>query len=310
RKIADILAMKGDFRESLSRYKKVKGLMDESNNLIEHIIINLNRARIHQYNDSYEDSKENYKIAERILHEFSLENINNQITLEKGLLYINNKEDELFEEIKNQLDENKEENPVLFETWIGYLDGLKLMQANQIDEAYTMLVNTLQKALERDKLVSVGTLFNLIRSIILLNKDNLDQPFVTEEVNNYIGLINGIVTESKFYYLKGLLFLVDLLWQVKIKGGKDYNEIIVQASEYFASTGIEEFGNLLIVLQFNISRWEGQEDTRIQTILSTPKKYDSPEEAILEFLEKASRALFIENLLITEREILQTLYQK
>ncbi len=310
RKIADILAMKGDFRESLSRYKKVKGLMDESNNLIEHIIINLNRARIHQYNDSYEDSKENYKIAERILHEFNLENINNQIALEKGLLYINNKEDELFEEIRNQFDENKEENPVLFETWMGYLDGLKLMQANQIDEAYTMLVNTLQKALERDKLVSVGTLFNLIRSIILLNKDNLDQPFVTEEVNNYIGLINGIVTESKFYYLKGLLFLVDLLWQVRIKGGKDYNEIIVQASEYFASTGIEEFGNLLIVLQFNISSWEGQEDTRIQTILSTPKKYDSPEEAILEFLEKASRALFIENLLITEREILQTLYQK
>ena len=77
------------------------------------------------------------------------------------------------------------------------------------------------KALEKDSLISVGTLFNLIRSTVLMNKDNLNQPYVSEEINNYIGLINGIATETNFYYLKGLKFLVDLLWQLIAKGEKD-----------------------------------------------------------------------------------------
>ncbi len=310
RKIADILAVKGDFRESLSRYKKVQGLMDESNNLIEHVIINLNRARINQIRDNYEETKDDYKAAERILQEFNLELFNDQVSLEKGLLYIYSGEEELFDEIITKLKERHTEGFTVSEIWISYLEGLKLLHANQFEEGYSKLVSTLQKALEEDKLISVGTLFNLIRSIVLVNKDDLNQPFVSEEINNYIGLINGIVSETNYYYLKGLKFLVDLLWQLITKGQRDYNEIIVQASEYFASTGIEEFGNLLLVLQFNISEWEGQEGTKIQSIFGSPKKYDSPEEALMEMLEKSNRALFLENLLSTEREILQSLYQK
>ncbi|TET80752.1 MAG: hypothetical protein E3J43_01780 [Candidatus Heimdallarchaeota archaeon] len=85
----------------------------------------------------------------------------------------------------------------------------------------------------------------------------------------------------------------------------DYNEIVVQASEYFASTGIEEFGNLLLTLQYNIGDWEGQTESRIRTILGAPKSYESPKIALLEILEKSNKLLFIEEILRTENRFLK-----
>ena len=113
------------------------------------------------------------------------------------------------------------------------------------------------------------------------------------------------MTESNFFYLKGILYLVNLLWQLIASEDEDYNEIVIQASEYYASTGIEEFGNFLLILQYNIGEWFGQKDTKIQSILITPKKYKSPEVALMEILEKTGKAIILENLLTIEKDILQ-----
>ena len=307
RKIADILAIKGDFKESLARYKKVQELMPDKTNTIENSIISLNRARINQYLSNYEKTKEEYKIAERFFFENNLDDILTQIIGEKGLLYIFSEEDELFEGIINDLQERADEGKKDADIWIHYLKGIKQIQNREYNEAYGNLITTLQSTLESNNLISVGILFNLIRTIVEIYKENLKQPFISEEVKNYIGLINGIVTESHYFYLKGILYLVNLLWQL-IAEDEDYNEIIVQASEYYASTGIEEFGSLLLILQYNIGEWFGQKDTRIHSILATPKKYGSPEEALMEILVKAGKAIILEKLLTIEKEILQQMH--
>ena len=305
RKIADILAVKGDFRESLARYKKVQELLPDKSNTIENSIISLNRARINQYLGNYDQTKEEYRFAERFFFENNLEDILTQIIAEKGLLYIFSEEEELFEEIIGELQERADEGKEDADAWILYLNGMKQIQNKEYNEAYGNLITTLQSTLESNSLISVGVLFNLIRTIVEIYKENLKQPFISEEVKNYVGLINGIVTESNFFYLKGILYLVNLLWQLIASEDEDYNEIIVQASEYYASTGIEEFGNFLLILQYNIGEWSGQKDTKIQSILATPKKYESPEIALMEILEKTGRAIILENLLTIEKDILQ-----
>ena len=307
RKIADILALKGDFQESIIRYKKVQEITVEANNLIENVIINLNRARINLYLENYDKIIDDYKYAERFLFENGLEEILVDILAEKGLLYIFDDKEELYNEIIEKLGEREKEGIDIAKTWIKFLKGIKQIQAGEYNDAYGSLISTLQEALEVDKLISAGVLFNLIRIIVEIYKENLEQSFVTEEVNNYLGLINGIVNESNFYYLKGLSYLVNLLWQIITNQERDHNEIIVQASEYFASTGIEEFGNFLLILQFNIAEWLGMEGVKIQSVFATPRKFESPQIALMELLEKAGRAIILENLLSTEREILENL---
>ena len=308
RKIADILAIKGDFKESLARYNKVLGLLSEEEDYVENVIINLNKAKVNMYLGKFEDSKENYKYAERYLIDNNLEFILNKLYVEKGLLYIVEENEELFIEVLNQLKESKEEIPEL-DNWIVYLEALKKMYNDEFVESYTSLATTIQKTLETDKLISSGILFNLILLVIEINKDNLRDPFVAQEVDNYIGLLNGLVIDASYYYLRGVLFLVDLLWQFIVKGERDYNEIVVQASEYFASTGIEEFGSFLLTIQYNISEWEGTKGTTIRSILGAPKTYDSPETVILEILRKTSRNLFVEDILAGEKNILQHLHK-
>ena len=307
RKIADILALKGDFQESIVRYKKVQDIIIQENNLVENVIINLNRARINLYLENYDKIIDDFKYAERFLYENGLEDILVNILAEKGLLYIFSDKEELFEEINGKLEEKESEGINVARVWKNYLNGIKQIHKGEYNDAYGSLISTLQEALEIDKLVSTGVLFNLIRIIVEIYKENLDQPFVSEEIKNYLGLINGIVNESNFYYLKGLSYLVNLLWQIITEKEKDHNEIIVQASEYFASTGIEEFGNFLLILQFNMAEWLGKEGVKIKSVFATPRKYESPEAALMELLEKAGRATILENLLTTEREILEGL---
>jgi hypothetical protein len=307
RKIADILALKGDFQESIIRYKKVQEITIESNNIVENVIINLNRARINLYLENYDKIIDDYKYAERFLFENGLDEILVDILAEKGLLYIFSEKEELYNEVVDKLGEREKEGIRTAKIWINFLKGIKQIQAGEYNDAYGSLISTLQEALEVDKLISAGVLFNLIRIIAEIYKENLEQSFVTEEVNNYLGLINGIVNESKFYYLKGLSFLVNLLWQIITDKEKDHNEIVVQASEYFASTGIEEFGNFLLILQFNMAEWFGMEGVKIQSVFATPKKFETPQSALMELLEKAGKAIILENLLSTEREILENL---
>ncbi|MCE7741519.1 MAG: tetratricopeptide repeat protein [Candidatus Heimdallarchaeota archaeon] len=306
RKIADILAIKGDFKESLARYNKVLGLLSEEEDYVENVIINMNKAKVNLYLNKFEDSKENYKYVERYLIDNNLKLMLNKMYVEKGLLYIVEKNDELFEEVLSQLKESQSEISEL-DNWIVYLEALKKMYNEEYVEAYTSLATTIQKTLETDKLISSGILFNLILLVIEINKDNLRDPFVAQEVDNYIGLISGLVIEARHYYLRGVLFLIDLLWQFIVKGEKDYNEIVVQASEYFASTGIEEFGSFLLTIQYNISEWEGNKATTIRSILGAPKTYDSPETVLLEILRKISKNLFVEEILAGEKNILQQL---
>ncbi len=307
RKIADILAIKGDFKESLARYNKVLGLLNEEEDYVENVIINMNKAKVNLYLNRFEDSKENYKYAERYLIDNNLRLILNKLYVEKGLLYIIEDNEELFEEMLAKLKDSQNEIKELA-NWIVYLEALRKMYKNDYVEAYTILASTIQKTLETDKLISSGILFNLILLVIEINKDNLQDPFVAQEVDNYIGLINGLVTEANYYYLKGVLYLIDLLWNFIVKGERDYNEIIVQASEYFASTGIEEFGSLLLTIQYNINEWEGNQQTTIKSVLGTPKTYDKPETALLEILHKISKNLFVEEILAGEKTMLQQLY--
>lgn len=307
RKIADILAIKGDFKESLARYNKVLGLLNEEEDYVENVIINMNKAKVNMYLNRFEDSKENYKYAERYLIDNNLKLILNKLYVEKGLLYIIEDNEELFEEIIAKLKESQNEIKELT-NWIVYLEALRKMYKDDYVEAYTILASTIQKTLETDKLISSGILFNLILLVIEINKDNLQDPFVAQEVDNYIGLINGLVTEANYYYLKGVLYLIDLLWHFIVKGERDYNEIIVQASEYFASTGIEEFGSLLLTIQYNISEWEGNQQTTIKSVLGTLKTYNNPETALLEILHKTSKNLFVEEILAGEKTMLQQLY--
>ena len=309
RKIADILAIKGDFKESLARYNKVQALLTEEEDYVENVIINMNKAKVNLYLSKFEDSKENYKYVERYLIDNNFKLTLNKLYVEKGLLYIIEENEELFYEVLSQLKESQGELKEI-DNWIVYLEALKKMFAGEYVEAYTSLASTIQKTLETDKLISSGILFNLILLVIEINKDNLKDPFVTQEIDNYIGLINGIVIESHYFYLRGILFLVDLLWQFIVKGERDYNEIIVQASEYFASTGIEEFGSFLLTIQYNISEWEGTQATTIKSILGTPKTYDSPEIVLLEILRKISKNLFVEDILAGEKNILQLLVTK
>jgi hypothetical protein len=146
--------------------------------------------------------------------------------------------------------------------------------------------------------------------IVKLNIENLTESFVVEEINNYFGFISSITHEFDYFYLKGLGFLVELLWRVIEKGDRDYNEILVQASEYYAGTGIEIFGSSLLVLQYNIGLWENQEDLRLKEILGIVKKYGSKEEAFLEFLEDSTRAMLIEKLLETEKNLLESMLKE
>ncbi|GAG95087.1 unnamed protein product, partial [marine sediment metagenome] len=287
RKIADILALKGDFQESVIRYKKVQDVTIEANNLVENVIISLNKARINLYMENYDEIIDDYKYAERFLFENGLENILVDILAERGLLYIFSDKEELFDEVLEKLGEREREGIETARVWISYLNGIKQIHKGEYNDAYGSLISTLQEALEIDKLISVGVLFNLIRIIVEIYKENLNQPFVSEEVNNYLGLISGIVNESNFFYLKGLSYLVNLLWQIISKEGEDHNEIIIQASEYFAKTGIEEFGNFLLILQYNMAEWLGLEGVKIQSVFATPRKFESPQIALMELLEKA-----------------------
>ncbi|MHA2309774.1 MAG: hypothetical protein ACXABJ_10890, partial [Candidatus Heimdallarchaeaceae archaeon] len=170
RKIADILALKGDFQESVIRYKKVQDITIEANNLVENVIINLNRARINLYLENYDEIIDDYKYAERFLFENGLENILVDILAEKGLLYIYSDKEELFEEVKEKLEEKEREGIETARVWISFLNGIKQIHKGEYNDAYGLLISTLQEALEVDKLISVGVLFNLIRIIVEIYK--------------------------------------------------------------------------------------------------------------------------------------------
>ncbi|MCG3258918.1 MAG: hypothetical protein H7644_04175 [Candidatus Heimdallarchaeota archaeon] len=305
RKIADILALKGDFRESLARYTKVQGLISENNDMVDNVVLQLNKARISQYASKTDIAKESYKFVERYLRENKLKNLLGQILVEKTLMYILEDNEELATEIMSQIQELANEGYDDFKYWYCYLEALRDIKTGEYVKAYSDLTSILQQTLEKKNIISIGILFNLIRLVIEINAENLADLFVYQEVNNYIVLLKGIVTEGNFYYLRGITFLVDLLWQFMSKIESDYNEIVVQASEYFASTGIEEFGNLLLTLQYNIGDWEGQTESRIRTILGAPKSYETPKIALLEILEKSNKSLFIEEILRTENRFLK-----
>ncbi len=309
RKIADILALKGDFRESLARYTKVQGLLNEDDNVLDNVIIQLNKARISQYAEKNDIAKESYKFVERYLRENKFQTLLGQNLVEKTLMYILEDNDEFVTEIISQIQEINKEGYEEFGYWIKYLEALKDIKAGDFSKAYSDLTSILQQTLESNNLISIGILFNLILLVIEINSENLADLFVYQEVNNYIVLIRGIVTEGNFYYLRGITFLIDLLWQFMSLIESDYNEIVVQASEYYSSTGIEEFGNILLTLQYNIGEWEGHTESRIRTILGAPKSYESPKAALLEILEKANKSLFIEEILRTEKRFLQVLQE-
>ena len=309
RKVADILAIKGDFRESISRYKKVEGMIGESEILIEKVIISLNKARIYLYEEKYAEALESYKVAESYLIEHNIKEVLNEVLVEKSLLYIYSGDFELFEETLNQIKEQFEDKDELDLTE-KFLSALKHIKMEQYSEAYSYLTEVLQKTFENEQLISTSVLFNLIFVIVKLNIENLTETFVVEEINNYFGYISGITQEFNYFYLKGLGFLVELLWRVIEKGDKSYNEILVQASEYFASTGIEKFGSNLLVLQYNIGIWEDQEDLRLKEILGITKKYASQEEAFLEFLQDSTKAMLIEKILETEKNFLESILKE
>ncbi|MBY9000613.1 MAG: hypothetical protein KGD64_06850 [Candidatus Heimdallarchaeota archaeon] len=309
RKIADILAIKGDFRESVSRYKKVEGLIGETENRVEKVIISLNKARIYLFEKKFTEALESYKVAESFLIEHNVKEVLNQVLVEKCLLYIYNDDFELFSETIDQIKEQFEDQKEV-DLLTKFLHALQQIRMEKYTEAYSNLIEVLQKTFEGEHLISVNVLFNLIFVIVKLNIENLSESFVKEEINNYLGFISSITKEFKYYYLRGLSYLVELLWRVIEKGDKSYNEILVQASEYYASTGIEQFGSKLLILQYNIGLWEDQEDTRLREILGVPKKYGSQEEAFLEFLEDATRAMLIEELLDTEKILLESMLTK
>ncbi|MCK4972636.1 MAG: hypothetical protein KAS52_04890, partial [Candidatus Heimdallarchaeota archaeon] len=251
------------------------------------------------------EALESYKVAESYLIEHNIKDVLNEVLVEKSLLYIYSGDFELFEETLNQIKEqfeNKDEVKLTEK----FLTALKYIKMEQFNEAYSYLTEVLQKTFEYEQLISASVLFNLIYVIVNLNIENLTETFVVEEINNYFGYIGGITQEFNYFYLKGLGFLVELLWRVIEKGDKSYNEILVQASEYFASTGIEKFGSNLLVLQYNIGLWENQEDLRLKEILGITKKYTSKEEAFLEFLKDSTRAMLIEKILETEKNFLES----
>lgn len=305
RKIADILAIKGDFKESISRYKKVQSLLSESENEIDNAIINFNKARVNFLLDEFEKANEDFRLVERFLIEKNLKDVLKDLIIEKALIYITTKNEELLTEVIEELRLFSEDKSV--EYWIQFIESLKFIHAKEYETAYSILLTALQNSLTQKSLLPVGILYALIKSTVELNIELLNESFLSQEINNYIGLLQGIVTESNFYYLKGLLFLVDLLWQYITQGERDYNEIVVQASEYYASTGIEEFANKLLNLQYNIGLWQGQTDTTIQSIFGAPQKYDTPEIVLTEIIDRALKSIFIENLIITETRILQNI---
>ena len=269
------------------------------------MIISLNKARIYLFEEKFLEALESYKVAESYLIEHNIKDVLNEVLVEKSLLYIYSGDFELFEETLNQIKEqfeNKDEVKLTEK----FLTALKYIKMEQFNEAYSYLTEVLQKTFEYEQLISASVLFNLIYVIVNLNIENLTETFVVEEINNYFGYIGGITQEFNYFYLKGLGFLVELLWRVIEKGDKSYNEILVQASEYFASTGIEKFGSNLLVLQYNIGLWENQEDLRLKEILGITKKYTSKEEAFLEFLKDSTRAMLIEKILETEKNFLES----
>ncbi|MCK5410375.1 MAG: hypothetical protein KAJ30_08920, partial [Candidatus Heimdallarchaeota archaeon] len=271
--------------------------------------ISLNKARIYLYEEKYTEALESYKVAESYLIEHNIKEVLNEVLVEKSLLYIYSGDFELFEETLNQIKEQFEDKDELDLTE-KFLSTLKHIKMEQYSEAYSYLTEVLQKTFENEQLISTSVLFNLIFVIVKLNIENLTETFVVEEINNYFGYISGITQEFNYFYLKGLGFLVELLWRVIEKGDKSYNEILVQASEYFASTGIEKFGSNLLVLQYNIGIWENQEDLRLKEILGITKKYASQEEAFLEFLQDSTKAMLIEKILETEKDFLESMLKE
>ncbi|MHA1667950.1 MAG: tetratricopeptide repeat protein [Candidatus Heimdallarchaeaceae archaeon] len=306
RKIADILAIKGDFKESISRYRKVKGLLNESENEVESAIIELNKARVKQCLGEYQSAFEDYNLAEQFFVSNSLRDSLKNLKIEKAFYFALTQNEDFFTELLKELKEDFNDQKDA-ENWLNFVEAVSKLYAGKNEDSYSLLIVTLQNSLSQQNLLTIGILFTLIKNTLALNREHLTETYVSEEMQNYIGLIQGITTESNFFYLKGALFLVELLWNYMIQGERDYNEIIVQASEYFASTGIEIFANKLLNLQYNISLWSGQEEVSIQSIFGSPKKYESPESALIELVDDIVKSLFIENLLRTEKSILQNL---
>ena len=186
------------------------------------------------------------------------------------------------------------------------IEGLKQSVNHEYENSYNTYLTNLQKSLlEEDKTIPICVLFHIIEALVKINKENLDGETATEEMKNYLKLLKGIAKDSDLYYIKGMVFLIEIIYSHIFPEYRDYQSIIAEASEHFAYTGIEDLANESLVIQYNINEWLEISDSKLKQVLVKPKKYENPEQIFLELLNKAKRTIFLEKLKTTEHDIIK-----
>ncbi len=306
RRIADILVLKASFVDGIDRYEKVRNSLIDFKKGTESAIINLNEARVIHITEKSNKSLKYFEDAEKYAKDNKLTQMVFKIYTEKAYSLALRGNKNKLKEIKEEIDQLEGIEDKTKKTWNNFLTSTNLIQEEEYQEAYELLLQILHDSLEKDSLMPLGILFSILRILMTINRLDIDD-FTVEEVNNYLGLTKSLVAETNFFYLQGLVSLIEIVLQYITSKNQNIAETIVQASTFFASTGMEKFSTKLLILQYNISVWEDNVDKRIKQILGSPKPYDSPFEALYELVDQARFSLFIERIRTTENDFVQEL---
>ncbi|MHA1302923.1 MAG: tetratricopeptide repeat protein [Candidatus Heimdallarchaeaceae archaeon] len=309
RKIADTLALKGSFDESIARYKKVKAILKDTKNDIEKIVICCNSARVYSGMKEFAKALKEYKEAEEILIKKNLKEYLLQIAKEKTHIYSLIGNEEEFKNALTQIEKLSEETGKSLEDYISLVESeISIKNQENYQDIYMNLMTQLQKSIvEKNVITSIGLLLNIIQIIIEENANINVNEVTKEEMRNYINLIKTLSIDSKFYYLQGISYLINILWLYLISENYKKQIIIAEASEFFAAKGIEDLANLSIEIQYNFNKWNGGSDSKLEQLLVSPKHYDSPIELLKLIIAKGKETLFLELIKTTEHEIVKNL---
>ncbi len=302
RKIADTLALKGDFEESYARYKKVKNNVRNTKETNEKLIIALNSARNLVAKRDYKKAILEYKEAEKLLKTKKIAELESQLLKEKIHVYALMADKEQFNKTIEQM---ASENSQYIDDvdLVFFKSELSLESGEDRNQVYMSLISNVQQSLSNKKpLTSIGMLLNIISLIVDQDTENdTFNEIAKEELGSYINLLKALSEDNGLFFMQGIAYLLEIVFAYISNDAQKEFVMITESSTFFSEKGIETLANLLITIQYNFNKWKKAKTFPIDKLIQKPKIYNNAKELIKDIANLGVNTLYLNEIAETEK---------
>ncbi len=307
RKIGDVLALKGNVDDALTRYKRVERELVRSNQINdETFITRINIARIYTYKGEYSKTKEILSKIQNSLKEEDkgLIKIKKQILdREKGLVALRQGKMDVLYDIISSLKSKKSissTNHLIEKLY----EALYFYEVGEKEKSQGLFNNLLAESVDKpDRVSSTFVFLYYLDNYLKEHEQKFNDENVLEQFESYIGMLKSLAKNINFYQIYGITQLLEIALEVLKDNQDEVFALINSASEYFSQTGIETTNNLILNVQYNVNKWLGTNNQIIDKYFKTPVNFESPVELLQYALNIGKDIICLEKIRYTKNEI-------